>query len=319
MAIVFSGVSFSGGFQIQPTFAPNAPTIGTATSTGSTTANVSFTAPSYGGSTTITTYTATSTPGNITGTLSQSGSGTISVTGLTASTSYTFTVTATNSNGTSVASSASNSITTAPSGPTVIGQSYGGGYYAGQISTTGNGVATHYLIVAPKASGQTITGYATGDFTGSPTSWIDGPGNSTYMNNSNYQAAPFCKALTIGGYTDWYMPANYEVEILYYNLKPTTASNIIGGSLSGNPYAVPSQSGQEYTSGTPARTTATAFMSGGSEAFDTGSGVYYWTSTDARGRTSFRDAYILDFVDGSAYSGPKATPYRVRAVRRVPI
>jgi hypothetical protein len=206
-----------------------------------------------------------------------------------------------------------------PGGPTTIGQSYGGGYYAGKISVTGNGVATHYLIVAPKASGQTITGYALGDFIGSPVSFIDGPANSTYMNNSNYQAAPFCKSLSIGGYTDWYLPANYELEICYYNLKPTTAPNIIGGSLSGNPYAVPTQSGQEYTSGTPARTTATDFISGGSEAFDTGSGVYYWTSTDARSRTSFRDAYMLYFVDGSAYSGAKANSNRVRAVRRIPI
>lgn len=91
---------------------PLAPTIGTATATSSSTANVTFTAPSSNGGATITTYTATSSPGGITGTLSQSGSGTISVSGLTAGTAYTFTVTATNSAGTSSASSASNSITT---------------------------------------------------------------------------------------------------------------------------------------------------------------------------------------------------------------
>jgi alpha-tubulin suppressor-like RCC1 family protein len=116
MALTFSGVTFSGGYQIDPTFVPDAPTIGVATATGATTATVAFTAPSYGGSTTITTYTATSSPGGITGTLSQAGSGTITVTGLTASTSYTFTVTATNTNGTSVPSAASNSITTQSSG-----------------------------------------------------------------------------------------------------------------------------------------------------------------------------------------------------------
>lgn len=90
---------------------PGAPTIGTATATGATTATVAFTAPASNGGATITGYTATSSPGGITGTLSQAGSGTITVTGLTTDQAYTFTVTATNSAGTSAASSASNSVT----------------------------------------------------------------------------------------------------------------------------------------------------------------------------------------------------------------
>jgi hypothetical protein len=91
---------------------PGAPTIGTATATGSSTATVAYTAPASNGGATITVYTATSSPGGITGTLSQAGSGTITVSGLSPSTSYTFTVTATNSVGTSAASGSSNSITT---------------------------------------------------------------------------------------------------------------------------------------------------------------------------------------------------------------
>jgi hypothetical protein len=88
-----------------------APTIGVATATGGTTATVAFTAPASDGGATITSYTATSSPAGGTGTLSQAGSGTISVTGLTIGVAYTFTVTATNSVGTSVASAASNSVT----------------------------------------------------------------------------------------------------------------------------------------------------------------------------------------------------------------
>ena len=88
-----------------------APTIGLATATGGATATVAFTAPASDGGATITSYTATSSPAGGTGTLSQAGSGTISVTGLTTGVAYTFTVTATNSAGTSVASAASNSVT----------------------------------------------------------------------------------------------------------------------------------------------------------------------------------------------------------------
>jgi hypothetical protein len=113
--IVFgSGISIGTGISITPPpfTVPNAPTIGTATATGSTTSTITFTAPAFDGNSTITSYTATSSPGGITGTLSQAGSGTITVSGLTPSTSYTFTVTATNSIGTSDPSSASNSTTT---------------------------------------------------------------------------------------------------------------------------------------------------------------------------------------------------------------
>lgn len=96
--------------------AAGAPTIGTATATGTTTATVSFIAPTSNGGSTILSYTATSNPGNITATVTQAGSGTISVTGLSPSTSYTFTVTALNSVGASSASTASNSITTLGTG-----------------------------------------------------------------------------------------------------------------------------------------------------------------------------------------------------------
>ena len=89
--------------------APGAPGIGTATA-GNEQATVAYTAPAYNGGSVITGYTATAIPGGISGSLSQAGSGTITVSGLTNGTGYTFTVTATNAINTGAASAASNSV-----------------------------------------------------------------------------------------------------------------------------------------------------------------------------------------------------------------
>lgn len=110
-----SSNSISNAVKLSTGFAsaaiPNTPTIGVATAVSDVAATVAYTAAVLGA--TASTFTATSNPGSVTGT----GSSPITVTGLTASTAYTFTVTAGNANGTSAASSASNSITTsAPSG-----------------------------------------------------------------------------------------------------------------------------------------------------------------------------------------------------------
>jgi len=100
-----------------PPEVPDAPTI-TSVTAGDGQVDITFDAPSNDGGSTITEYTATSNPGGITGTLSQAGSGIITVTGLTNGTAYTFTVTATNAVGTSSPSSVSNSVTPS-SGPQI--------------------------------------------------------------------------------------------------------------------------------------------------------------------------------------------------------
>ena len=90
---------------------PGAPTIGTASVASATQVYVPFTAPVSNGGGTITSYTAVSSPGSITGSISQSGSGTITVSGLTTGQAYTFVVYATNSAGNSANSASSNSVT----------------------------------------------------------------------------------------------------------------------------------------------------------------------------------------------------------------
>jgi hypothetical protein len=285
---------------------PGAPTIGTATATGATTATVVFTAPASDGGATITSYTATSTPDSVTGTLSQAGSGTITVTGLTGNTSYTFTVTATNSAGTSAASAASNSITT----PLAIGQAFGGGFFAGQISTAATGVADYNLVIAPKSSGEDRLQWKTSDTsTAGTSSVIDGPTNSSNMNNASHPAAQFCEGLTIGSFSDWYMPAQNELDVCYFNLKPTTNSNDTSSGTNTN--AVPSR-GSNYTAGTPAQTAATDFQTGNTEAFLTN---FYFSSTEDSATT----ARYQFFGGGNQLISDKTNNAYVRAVRRVAV
>ena len=200
---------------------------------------------------------------------------------------------------------------TAPPGPTVIGEAYGGGFYAGQISTAGTGVADYYLIVAPVSTGENASKQwkTTNTSTAGTSSVIDGPTNSSNMNNAAHPAALFCEGLTIGGYTDWYSPAKNELEVCYYNLKPTTTSNSTSSGTNTN--AVPSR-GSNYTSGTPAQTAATDFKSGGPQAF-AASG--YWTSTESTATFAFRQY----FSNGNQAAFTKANFARVRAVRRVPV
>jgi hypothetical protein len=102
-----TGPASSASSSITATTVPQAPTIGTATPTGGTTATVAYTAGANGGKA-VSAFTATSSPSGITGT----GASPITVSTLAQATAYTFTVTATNANGTSLASSASASITT---------------------------------------------------------------------------------------------------------------------------------------------------------------------------------------------------------------
>ena len=285
---------------------PGAPTIGTATATGSTTATVSFTAPASNGGATITLYTAIDQNSTTRGTLAQAGSGTINLTGLTSGTSYTFRVFATNSVGNSANSAASNQITTVPT----VGAAFGGGFFAGQISTAGNGIADYYLVIAPVASGQSGKQWKTSaTSTAGTSSVIDGPTNSANMNNATHPAAQFCEGLTIGGFSDWYMPAKNELDVCYYNLKPTTTLN--NTSSGANTNAVPSRGSN--TTGTPAQTSASDFQSGGVEAFSTAG---YWSSTESSATT----AWEQDFADGTQISfAGKQAGLTVRAVRRVAV
>jgi len=201
-----------------------------------------------------------------------------------------------------------------PPPPDAIGASYQGGFYAGQIAVGGGGTATHYLVVAPLATGEsTLKWKTTNTATAGTTSDIDGPTNSANMNNASHPAGQFCEALTIGGYTDWYMPAKNELEVQYYFLKPRVIANTT--SVGSNANAVsPEPISTNYSSGSPAQTSATVFQVGNSEEFNAS---YYWSSTGDSYSPS--TGWLQYFWNGNQYAGSKVNSRRVRAVRRVAI
>lgn len=203
--------------------------------------------------------------------------------------------------------------------PLVIGQAFGGGFFAGQISTAGNGIADYNLVVAPRSSGEGYLAWKNvATATPGADSTIDGAQNTADMvadgNATVYPIAHFCNDLAIGGFTDWYLPAKFELEICYFNLKPSTAGNTT--STGANTYAVPSRSGN-YTGGNPAsnpaQTTSTAFRGTGTEYFN--ASANYVGSNEV----STTNAYMKFFGNGADDSDNKTFPFNFRAIRRVAI
>jgi hypothetical protein len=202
-----------------------------------------------------------------------------------------------------------------------IGDAYGGGYFAGYISHTADGVATHRLIVAPAATGASGTGYTlttmltvktTASATTGTGSDFDGAANTAAMVTAgiaSHPAAEFCTELTIGGFTDWYLPSRLELEIAYFNLKPGTVNNTTGSGV--NAYSVPARVAN-YTTTVPGQTAVSAFQTGNSEAFLPN---LHWSSTQASANTV--RGWTDDFNFGSLSFGlNKNNAQRVRAFRR---
>ena len=289
--------------------------------------------------------------------------------------------------------------------PAIIGEAFGGGYFAGYISHTADGSPTHALIVAPRATGATGTGYTPttnleyaananapdgvnysstllgGSFTGSitgttlnvasgltgkvrpgctitgtgmavgttvvsqvsgttngignyivsisqtvtsrsltaGTSEFDGVANGTLFKDIDntvgsgstiFPAANFCEALNIGGYTDWYWPSLYELDIAYFNLKPTANNNNTG--FGANVYSVPRRTVLN-TLAFPGQTSVTAFRTA-SEQFVND---VHWSSTSDPLESRPARALSLDFNDNRQTGDIKTGGARIRAFRKI--
>jgi hypothetical protein len=194
----------------------------------------------------------------------------------------------------------------------VIGQAFEGGYYAGTITygaeawLPGSSGDSYHLIMAPKASGDSSTylQYKTSntcdgaESTGTSAQSIWDGYHNTYtsvIGSSNaHPAANYCQALTIGGYSDWYLGAIEELKLVHTNLL-LLADWQAGGS-------------ESY------RTTTNYFGL-----------VLYWASTATgsceSGPSGTTTAYAINTETGTSIAGfPKANhSFGARAIRRVAV
>lgn len=191
-----------------------------------------------------------------------------------------------------------------------VGDAYGGGYFVGQLTISG---AVYNIIVAAKPDGQNTVSMKyktdTVNFTGA-SSTNDGiliRNNMIAAGISQFPAQQWCNALTLGGFTDWYLPTKDEMELAYRMLKPTTAVNVTTSGK--NPSSIPPRD-TFYTTTDPAQTGVALFKSGAVQAF---AGDYYNCATAG---TASAQYMLKRMTTGADYSEGYAFEHWVRAFRR---
>lgn len=223
-------------------------------------------------------------------------------------------VTATNSVGSATATSASTTAVYTP--PMAYGTAYQGGYFAGQISTSGNGVPTHNLVISAGIAGTSSKQFKTSNTATSGTSsTIDGPGNTAACiaaGAAAHPAADFCNNFTGGGYTDWYLPAADELRIMGRRLRGSSGTTLYDS----NTYMVPAS----YNTTQSARfsqVTVSSFQSGNENQLYLTSTAYYHSSTTAATTTNTQIGFLTSGI--STINASKTEFEYARAVRRVPV
>ena len=201
------------------------------------------------------------------------------------------------------------------------------------------------VIVAPKSGGENASVAYKNANTAAPAACFtltNGPAATDAMiaadTSTVYPLAHWAKSLRelnggegLSGYTDWYIPARDELELLWRNLKPVTNNNYVtanrydaaaytrdanlddvavthGANRNSDP------AGDAYTASVPAQTAVTAFHAGGAEALTFGL-AYYWSSSESTATHVWLQYYTTSYP-GIQTNNAKTNPVRARACRR---
>ena len=98
-----------------------------------------------------------------------------------------------------------------------IGDPFGGGFYAGKMSIDGS---IYAIICSPNANNVNGRDHKTSNTTDgvAAQSVNDGWTTTEANNNAAHPMAQYVRSLSVGGFTDWYIPSRDEMELIYRNL-----------------------------------------------------------------------------------------------------
>ncbi len=190
-----------------------------------------------------------------------------------------------------------------------IGTQLEGGFFAGAFILNGEEFG---LIIAPKAEGhrEDIEWNGSSRSVEGALSYNDGAANTDAMAAEGSELAQWAKNLQIGGFSDWYLPSQDELELCYRHMKPGTDENSCYGRSGINMSATPQT--RPYTPTFPVQTEVELFRGEGGEAFDERA---YWSSTQFAGNES--GAWAQGFDVGGQGWDLKDDFFRARAVRKI--
>lgn len=224
----------------------------------------------------------------------------------------------------------------------VIGSAFAGGFYAGNIN---DGFCNYALVVSPRDRGNLsgmMSAYDinTVSLLNGISSRKDGYGNTkrillaygTITTTGNTVAAD-AAALRIAGYTDWYIPAADELEILYRNFKPTSDANYmtaISGQLNPGGFSGVNTSsnpaGAKYSAQVPAMTTLPNFAPPGAQRLNVPADTFgslmvsstCWAAADQDGDGNVYNSFLNQSMqNGQQGSSASTVGTNFRAMRRV--